>query len=333
MLRFSLFLLCAVATTYFNVLVVASYGICDHDDFTPLAKVTPAKAVLCPMVRDEVGFLSEWVAYYQIHGFHHIFVYDDQSRNNSLAELQPWVDSGFVTIKSGFTVETLHIRPKFLRNTFLKLMAFKRALETDCKRSAAAMGYDYFISLDVDEYLIPIKKDVTIVDELVSWGHFLIRIPKFNYQASPHILEPIDKLTIEAYENRMHSPARMNYYTSVSDKIGLRLNAPYYTNDTVKFFTDCCNFHGCNSEDIFSDSSFCKDKTTAVFTHLASYKPPWRNALRINHYARSFEKFVEKGKTWAAAGVNQGKVLYLLFFILLLLCTSTDMCFCIDSKA
>jgi len=50
------------------------------------------------MVRDEEGFLAEWVAFYEMQGFSTIIVYDDNS-TQSFAELEPWIKSGFVRIE------------------------------------------------------------------------------------------------------------------------------------------------------------------------------------------------------------------------------------------
>jgi hypothetical protein len=125
------------------------------------------------MIRDEEGFLSEWVAYYQMHGFDHVFLYNDGSIDNGLVELQPWIDSGFVTVKSNFTAETLNIHPGFKNQAFKLAMATKALLETDCKLEAIRLGYDYQMSLDLDEYVIPDRPGVTVVDEVNNKYHQL----------------------------------------------------------------------------------------------------------------------------------------------------------------
>lgn len=65
-------------------------------------------------------------------------------------------------------------------------------------------GYDLFVSLDLDEYLVPIKPGITAVDALVEFTHKTHRridkLSKLNFQSSPHILEPVNLLTIEAYQ-------------------------------------------------------------------------------------------------------------------------------------
>jgi hypothetical protein len=41
---------------------------CDQNNFPRPKKQTKLKGILCPMVKDEIGFLSEWVAYYEMQG-------------------------------------------------------------------------------------------------------------------------------------------------------------------------------------------------------------------------------------------------------------------------
>ena len=55
------------------------------------------------MFKDEEGFLSEFVAYYQMHGIDHIRFFDHNSTDDSLVELQPWIQSGFVSVESNFS--------------------------------------------------------------------------------------------------------------------------------------------------------------------------------------------------------------------------------------
>ena len=141
---------------------------CAKNDFVRIKKKTTKRAVLCPMIKDEEGFLSEWVAYYQMHGFDHIYLYDDGSTDRSLVELKPWIDSGFVTVKSNFNQDSLKVKKVLRSDAFRAAMAVKALLETDCKLEAMKMGYDYQMSIDMDEFIIPMKAGETIVDEVTS---------------------------------------------------------------------------------------------------------------------------------------------------------------------
>ena len=70
---------------------------CLHENYPILTKQTTKKGLVCPMIKNEIGFLSEWTAYYEMQGFDHIIFYDNNS-TSSLSELDPWVATGFVTI-------------------------------------------------------------------------------------------------------------------------------------------------------------------------------------------------------------------------------------------
>jgi hypothetical protein len=150
---------------------------CLQGDYVKIRKKTEKTAIVCPMIKDEEGFLSEWVAYYQMHGFNHVIIYDDGSIDNGIAELKPWIETGFVTVKSNFTALVQNMHPILRNNAFRKSMAIKALLESDCKLEALKLGYDYHISLDMDEYVVPIQDGETVVDEVT----FLDRLFRHNF--------------------------------------------------------------------------------------------------------------------------------------------------------
>jgi hypothetical protein len=274
-----------------------------RNPYTTLKKKTKAKAIICPMFRDEEGFLSEWLAYYQIMGFDHVMLFDDGSVDNYQVEIKPWVDSGFVTVKSNWSEDELNIKGVFLRDAFKKAMTVKALLESECKHQAIKWGYEYMVSLDLDEYVVPKKENETFVDELELWsnttGRSVYCMPKYNFQSSPHGLEPIHLLTIEAYQSRMRESARMNFYTSVAPKCAYRLKGGAdTTNDSATFIADCCHFHGCQGHDFRRDSNFCHQKFKDEGWRVNGKGKPWINSLDIFHYSRSLEKYALKQKTW-----------------------------------
>ena len=267
----------------------------------------------CFTYRDEEGFLSEWIAYYQMHGFDHIMLFNDSSIDNSHVEIQPWVDSKFVSVVSSWTAESLNANPNLLQTAFGKNMVIKRLLERMCKLKAIELKYDYFVSLDIDEYMVPLLPEDTIVDAMDKWFNYtegnMYCISKLNFQQTPHTLEPVNLLTIEAYQTRMKSPSRMNYYTTVADKCAFRLQHPAYTTNTTEYIATCCHFHGCGGGDTIKGSRFCKhhDKLEGIQVKQSMAKGKWYEALNINHYSRSVEKYALKAQTWqTSTGEFQG---------------------------
>lgn len=64
--------------------------------------------------------------------------------------------------------------PAFTKNAFKKAMTVKALLERECKLQAIAWGYKYHISLDIDEYVVPVKPGVTLVDEVLRCSIVLL---------------------------------------------------------------------------------------------------------------------------------------------------------------
>lgn len=99
------------------------------EEYTVIQKETKAKGIICPMFKDEEGFLSEFVAYYQMHGIDHIRFYDHDSTDHSLDELQPWIKSGFVSVESNFShlLDGMPYKEKLKRSGMFNYMMHAKA--------------------------------------------------------------------------------------------------------------------------------------------------------------------------------------------------------------
>ena len=80
--------------------------------------------------------------------------------------------------------------------------------------------------------------------------------------------------------------------------------------------TDCCNFHGCDAQTpphivtgLKVKHSYCNDLVSRQKWKIDGKGRPWLDAIRINHYSRSLEKFELKSKTWntASGEVRKGQ--------------------------
>ena len=100
------------------------------------------------------------------------------------------------------------------------------------------MNIDYFVSLDLDEYLMPSQGMNSIVDTLETYFDItrlnVLRLNKFNFQSTPHILEPVNLLTLEAYQTRMSMERKMTYFKSVGKKVAMQLKGT--ENASIVFF-------------------------------------------------------------------------------------------------
>lgn len=104
----------------------------------------------------------------------------------------------------------------------------KADLESFCIQKGIDMGIDYFVSLDLDEYLMPMLGMTTAIDSMHTYYEQthtnIIRLSKRNFQSTPHVLEPVNLLTLEAYHMRMVNDLDMTYFKSVMKKIAIQLN-------------------------------------------------------------------------------------------------------------
>ena len=95
---------------------------------------------------------------------------------------------------------------------------------------------------------MPNREGVTLMDSIHDYAEISQRsiyyLDKLNFQQAPHNIEPIELLTIEAYQVRNEVPSKMTYFKSVKNKVALRLNHHSFSEDHKRFVVDCCNFHG-----------------------------------------------------------------------------------------
>lgn len=270
-----------------------------------IQKTTTSSAIVCPMIRDEKGFLSEFVAFYQMMGFNHIMFFDHGSTDNGFKEIDYWIQTGFVSVVSNFTIESLGGKVDPADSTWYKIMKLKGLAERECKRRAQAMNITYFVSVDLDEYIIPyqIRSVVDVMDDLFKRNEVIqYRLHKINFVSSPHLLEPVDLLTIEAYQVAHPTTSDLTYFKAVMPKVIIRLNAPFYTDDHRKYVVDCCSFHGCDDCKHEASKQFCEE-AKGRFNQISHAE---QGKIFLHHYARSLEKYEMKGKTWQTSSGDLG---------------------------
>lgn len=154
-------------------------------------------------------------------------------------------------------------------------------------------------------------------------------ILKYNYPGLVHTLEPVNQLIIEAYLTRFSKVKYMNFYSSVQAKFVYKLTGSEwglgepstvrmpdgnvfneamnlsFTN-THTFLSNCCFFHGCEFN-MRNKNSMCSQLEHAINLTTTFEVSPFKQkhavyGLRMNHYARSLEKFAVKAKTWETSG-------------------------------
>lgn len=235
------------------------------------------------------------VAYHRIQGIDYFRFFDDNSsRLDTYAELQPWVDAGIITIIAANISEQVN---------FDEVMSTKTKLESMCKQYAFDAGFDLFFSLELDEYLVPIDPSLTAVEEMwksmIETGLYSSRMDVLNFNSMPHILEPVNLLTIEAFQTRMSKDDENIIVKNTLPKLVLRLSGPLYNNENNRSlligYTKECSFHSCpvpvHQQLLGLDRSVFEK---AFLTNEDSR----RNIPDVFHYSRSLEKFGVDTGTW-----------------------------------
>jgi len=193
------------------------------------------------------------------------------------------------------------------KKKYYDMMSVKLLAEDDCKEAAVKMGIEIFVSVDLDEYLMPSTNDMTVMDELAQKFNKskrgFMQLDKLQFPPVPHIQEPISLLTIEAYQTRVRAVGRMNYYTGVSPKNAVWLfGNPTYSNRTTEMLIKCCDFHGCKNHDFFRE---CRKLIPEELWTITGKHKPWVPPPHIHHYARSLEKYMLKQRSWDTASGHE----------------------------
>lgn len=97
------------------------------------------------MFYNEAPYIKEWIEYHRLAGVQHFWLYDNNSTDNSLDILQPYVDEGIVDITYWPTPEG---SPNYIAT---QLNAFKDGI----MRAKGIAEWVAFI--DIDEFILPMK--------------------------------------------------------------------------------------------------------------------------------------------------------------------------------
>ena len=187
----------------------------------------------------------------------------------------------------------------------------------DCKLQGILQGYSVYLGVDVDEYAVSQNSEVMLIDDLISWFNYTTNrvafLKRFNFPSTPHILEPVNLLTIEAYQMRYPVIQKMNYYVTTGPKLAILLSTSLEQRTAGKdlsatqvFLARCCFIHGCGCHhytleiiqiDKYNCTLLFKNQYSAAWVP-KKQRQAWKSPPIIHHYARSFEKFALKQKLW-----------------------------------
>ena len=148
----------------------------------------PQGVALCLRFRDEARYLAEWLEYYLAAGISHFFLYNNFSADDYTSVIQPWTDTGQVTLIDWAKVPA------------------SPAAEEDCIRRALGR-FRWVGFLDADEFVV--------IRDGSSIGEFLEGFPRAPgvalhwrfFGSSMHRVRPAEPIIL-AYQHRAPNPNR-----------------------------------------------------------------------------------------------------------------------------
>eukprot|EP00026_Physarum_polycephalum_P011889 Phypoly_transcript_12137.p1 GENE.Phypoly_transcript_12137~~Phypoly_transcript_12137.p1 ORF type:complete len:309 (+),score=40.30 Phypoly_transcript_12137:214-1140(+) len=244
---------------------------------------TPHKLSICTMVNNEAAFLEEWLSYHLLINVDHFYIYDDESTDNTLQVLEPYIKQGFVTVipwhKEKKTVDPslVSVEPPYTLS--------QRFAIADCLFNHQHES-EWFGVIDVDEFMV--------LNSHPNMHAFI----KFVQDTSDDYRIP---MAIFGYAGYVSTPPGlvMDNYQWRSNVTVFGMN-PY----TNKFSGKSMYKSGCGLPNIHFTTELppgCRKHHGWVVLEGDSQELP----LTINHYAlKSWDHFTEKMQKWKF-GVSQ----------------------------
>jgi hypothetical protein len=137
------------------------------------------------IIRDEAPYIQEWIEYHLLVGVEKFYIYDNESKDNLKAVLEPYIKEGIVSYR--------YISGRLNR----QFLAYKDAIRR-CKNKTKWLAI-----IDMDEFIVP-KAHEKITDFLKDFDCYSeISIAWVIYGSSGFINKP-EGLVIENYKRHAH---------------------------------------------------------------------------------------------------------------------------------
>lgn len=97
------------------------------------------KLAICAIFKNEANYLREWIEFHEKQGFSAFYLFNDQSTDDSISVLQPFISRGLVFLAPAYQDENFKVRQLSSYD-----LGIQRAQEHEC---------DWLAIIDVDEFL------------------------------------------------------------------------------------------------------------------------------------------------------------------------------------
>ena len=138
---------------------------------------------ICAIIKDEGPYLREWIEYHKLHGVDKIYIYDNESADDTVQILAPYIADGLVEYK-------------YFPGKRMQLPAYRDCIKNHCN------DVKWIMFIDLDEFVVPHKnKSLRGILNQQPKNVGQISMAWLRFGSNGHIRRP-SGLVIENYTRR-----------------------------------------------------------------------------------------------------------------------------------
>ncbi len=114
------------------------------------------RLAICAMFKDEAPWLKEWITYHRnVLGVDRFYLYNNESSDNYLEILQPYIEAGVVDLIDWDSTNPNHLASGAFMDA--PWSAAQLGAYNDCLKTRALGQAKWVAMIDVDEFIVPVK--------------------------------------------------------------------------------------------------------------------------------------------------------------------------------
>ncbi|MDB4225820.1 glycosyltransferase family 92 protein [bacterium] len=232
---------------------------------------------ICAIFKNEARYMAEWIEYHKMLGVDHIYLYDNNSEDNYRDVIAPYINEGFITLKSW------------------PMEHGQMAAYEDCYKSNRK-DTKWLAFIDLDEFICP-QKETDIKKWLIKYELYpAVSIYWQMFGTNGHIEPNYDKLVIEQYTHawsKLEGIGKIILNTNEKFKPTHIYHHHIFNRFKCLFFT-------------IKVPMISENKKFIFFPQI--YKAPKNNTIQLNHYwSKSFNEYSSKVKKGDVASIENFK--------------------------
>lgn len=214
---------------------------------------------VCAVFKNEAVNMHEWISHYLLEGADHIFLVDNGSSDMFMTSVQPFIDSGQVTVMIN---HKQHAQQEILDHYILPILNVT----------------EWMLNVDLDEIVYAVEGSTSEVLSTIPCSIATISVPWKMFGSSGHKQHPSGSL-VKNFQRRSSAMKSANFKaffrSSVTTKFHIHNAEVRGETLTLEIGTDCINNDGC-----------VRAMHAGIMTAA--------NVLQLNHYAiQSLQWFVK----------------------------------------